>query len=181
MTWAYARRGDPMAQAGETAAVEPSETFEEFYAREFTAVVKLAYALSGSRSGSEDLAQEAFLAAHRDWDRVERPDVWVRQVVANLSRSMFRRRYAEAKALARLGPGTTATLPPLSSGGAEFWGVIRSLPRRQAQAIALRYVDDRSVAEIAEILGTAEGTVKKHLHEGRRTAVRRLQLEEDEG
>ena len=91
-------------------AVESSETFEDFYEREFRAVVGLAYALSGSRSGAEDIAQEAFLVAHRDWDRVgtyDRPDVWVRRVVANLSVSVFRRRVVEAKALARIALGYT--------------------------------------------------------------------------
>jgi RNA polymerase sigma-70 factor (ECF subfamily) len=164
-------------------AVESSETFEEFYEREFPAVVGLAFALSGSRAGSEDLAQEAFLAAHRDWDRVvtfERPDVWVRRVVSNKSMSMFRRRYAEARAMARFAQRTAATLPELSADDAEFWAAVRSLPRRQAQVIALRYLDDRTVAEIAEILGTAEGTVKKHLHDGRQVVVRKLRLEEDD-
>lgn len=60
----------PVAVGSEPAAVRSSETFEDFYVREFPAVVGLAYALSGSRSGAEDLAQEAFLAAHRGWDRI---------------------------------------------------------------------------------------------------------------
>ena len=181
MTWASLERGDPMLAEGGPAAVESSDTFEEFYAREFPAVVGLAFALSGSRTGSEDLAQEAFLAAHRDWDRVggfERPDVWVRRVVSNKSMSMFRRRYAEARAMARLALGTATTMPEISADGAEFWAAVRSLPRRQAQVIALRYMEDRPVAEIAEILGTAEGTVRKHLHDGRQTLSRRLRLEE---
>lgn len=168
---------------GSAAAVGASETFEEFYAREFPAVVGLAFALSGSRTASEDLAQEAFLAAHRDWDRVgmfDRPDLWVRRVVANKSMSMFRRRYAEARALTRLAAGTATTVPALSADDAEFWAAVRSLPRRQGQVIALHYLDDRPVAEIAEILGTATGTVKKHLHDGRRTLVHRLRLEEDD-
>jgi RNA polymerase sigma-70 factor (ECF subfamily) len=173
-------RGNLMLDGGEyAAAVGSSETFEEFYAREFPAVVGLAFALSGSRTASEDLAQEAFLAAHRDWHRVDRPDVWVRRVVSNMSTSMLRRRYAEARALARLAWGTAMTMPELSADDAEFWAAVRSLPRRQAQVIALRYLDDRPVAEIAEILGTAEGTVKKHLHEGRQTVISRLRLEED--
>ena len=46
------------------------ERFEDFYVREYSALVGLAYALSGSRSGAEDLAQEAFLAAYSDWDRI---------------------------------------------------------------------------------------------------------------
>ena len=183
MTWTYVKEGDSVSHGAEP-AVGSSETFEAFYAREFPAIVALAYALSGSRTASEDLAQEALLAAHGDWDRVggfERPEVWVRRVVANLSMSMFRHRYAEAKALARLALGTTTTMPALDADDAEFWAAVRSLPRRQAQVIALRYLDDRSVGEIAEILGTATGTVKKHLHDGRRAVAHRLRLEEDDG
>jgi RNA polymerase sigma-70 factor (ECF subfamily) len=183
MTWTYLEEGERMSHGAEP-AVDPSETFEEFYAREFPAIVALAYTLSGSRTASEDLAQEALMAAHGDWDRVggfDRPDVWVRRVVTNLSMSMFRRRYAEAKALARLALGTTTTMPALDADDAEFWAAVRSLPRRQAQVIALRYLDDRSVTEIAEILGTATGTVKKHLHDGRHAVARRLRLEEDDG
>jgi RNA polymerase sigma-70 factor (ECF subfamily) len=173
-----------LATAG---GIEPgsltSETFEDFYEREFPAVVGLAYALSGSRSGAEDLAQEAFLAAHRRWDRVgtyERADVWVRRVVANLSVSTFRRRMVEAAAYARVTLGTSEALPELSADDVEFWRAVRSLPRRQSQVIALHYLEDLPVAEIASILGTAEGTVKKHLHDGRRALARRLELEEDE-
>ena len=172
-----------VAEGSEPVAVTSSETFEDFYVREFPAVVGLAYALSGSRSGAEDLAQEAFLAAHRGWDRVwsyDEPGVWVRRVVANLSVSSFRRRVVETKALARIALGYTPALPELSVDDAEFWQAVRSLPRRQAQAIALHYLEDMSVAEVARVLGTAEGTVKKHLYEGRRALARRLELEEDE-
>ena len=183
MTWLHLERGEPVVHEGGSTAVDSLETFEEFYAREFPAVVGLAFALSGSRTASEDLAQEAFLAAHRHWERVagyERPDLWVRRVVSNMSMSMFRRRYAEARALARFARRTASTLPELSGDDAEFWAAVRSLPRRQAQVIALRYLDDRSVAEIAEILGTATGTVKKQLYDGRQNVVRRLRLEEDD-
>jgi RNA polymerase sigma-70 factor (ECF subfamily) len=183
MTWSYAGRGDPVMRSSEATAVGSSGTFEEFYEREFRAVAGLAYALSGSRSSAEDLAQEAFLVAHRDWDRIgtyARPEAWVRRVVANLSVSAYRRRVVEAKTLARMALGYTPTLPELSADDAEFWGAVRSLPRRQAQVIALHYLEDRAVAEIAEILGTAEGTVKKHLYDGRQALVRRLELEEDD-
>ena len=181
-SWPYVGGADGVSHGGER-AVDSSETFEEFYAREFPAVVGLAFALSGSRTASEDLAQDAFLAAHRDWARLaeyERPDLWVRRVVSNMSMSMFRRRYAEARALAKFAGGAASTLPELSADDAEFWAAVRSLPRRQAQVIALRYLDDRPVAQIAEILGTAEGTVKKQLHDGRKNVVRRLRLEEDD-
>jgi RNA polymerase sigma-70 factor (ECF subfamily) len=157
------------------------ESFEDFYAKEYPAVVGLAYALSGSRWVAEDLAQEAFLAAHRKWDRIaayEQPGSWVRRVVANLSVSAFRRRLAEAKALGRIALGQASTVAELSAEDAEFWRAVRALPRRQAQVVALHYLEDRPVAEIADALGIASGTVKKHLHDGRRELARRLELEE---
>jgi DNA-directed RNA polymerase specialized sigma24 family protein len=50
--------------------IEPQGGFEGFFLREYRGVVELAYALSGNRAGAEDIAQEAFLRAHRDWHRV---------------------------------------------------------------------------------------------------------------
>ena len=51
---------------------------------------------------------------------------------------------------------------------------MRALPSRQAQCVALLYLEDRPVAEIGEILGIAAGTVRVHLHEARATLARRL-------
>jgi len=158
------------------------ETFDDFYRREFAAVVGLAYALSGNRWTAEDMAQESFLVAHREWDRVgayEDPGAWVRRVVTNLSVSAFRRRMIEAKALARLALGQVWVLPDLEPPEDGFWRAVRSLPRRQSQAVALHYLEDRPVSEIADILGMAPGTVKKHLYDGRQTLARMLEVEED--
>ena len=170
-------RSDPVVRTA-------PESFEDFYVREYLAVVGLAFALSGSRWGAEDLAQEAFMAAHRDWERIrayERPGAWVRRVVANMSVSTFRRRAAEAKALARIPFGEDSALPDLASGDPEFWAAIRALPRRQAQVVALYYLEDRPVAEVAEILDVTVGTVKRHLHNGRQGLARRLRSQEDDG
>lgn len=56
----------------------------------------------------------------------------------------------------------------------DFWAAVRSLPRRQAAVIALHYYEDLPVADIAAVLGIAEGTVKAHLHKGRESLARRL-------
>ena len=167
----------------ERLVVEHGSSFDEFYAREYRAVLGLALALCGNRWAAEDLAQEAFLAAHRNWPRVSdypRPDLWVRRVVANLSVSAFRRRVAEARALGRIALGRTPPLPELSADDAGFWQAVRSLPRRQAQVVALHYLEDRPLADIASILGIAVGTVKKHLHDGRRALAERLGVEDEE-
>lgn len=172
-------------RAGERRDDVPPDTvvarvpFERFYEQEYRSVVGLAYALSGSRSASEDLAQEAFIAAHRNWDRIgayDKPGAWVRRVVANLSVSRYRRLTTEARALTRLGGmrRDAEVLPELPSEAEAFWGHVRRLPRRQAQAIALHYLEDRSVADIAEILECSANTVKVHLHKGRTQLAERL-------
>jgi len=159
-----------------------TESFDHFYEREFRSVVGLAYALSGSRAASEDLAQEAFIAAHRNWEKVgsyDKPEAWVRRVVSNLSVSRFRKHASEIKALTRLAGfrGESAALPELPSEAEDFWSKVRKLPRRQAQVIALHYLEDRPVAEIAEILQCSQNTVKVHLHKGRQKLAERLGIQ----
>ena len=158
-------------------------SFEHFYLEEYPRVVDLSYALSGSRGGAEDIAQEAFLRAYRDWDRVssyEHQAAWVRRVAANLATSGLRRKVVEARALVRLTARREPALDPLPASNAEFWRVVRALPQRQAQAVALYYLEDLSIAQTAVVLDCAEGTVKAHLAKARRTLARRLQLDTGE-
>ena len=142
-------------------------------------MLALAYVLSGSRSAAEELAQDAFLAAHRRWDRIsayEDPAAWVRRVCANRAVSALRRRLSEGRALTRL--GSRRVLPDeLPAPSAAFWRAVRELPARQAQVVALHYLEDRSVADVAHVLGCAEGTVKAHLHRARRTLATTLSCE----
>jgi RNA polymerase sigma-70 factor (sigma-E family) len=178
-----ARRTAPAPGDGGSRAVRLPGPFEHFYLEEYPKVVKLAYALSGSRSGAEDIAQEAFLRAYRDWDRVgsyEHQAAWVRRVAANLATSGLRRRLVEARALTRLARRWEPAVEPLAADNAEFWAAVRTLPRRQAQAVALYYFQDLSVQQTATVLGCSEGTVKAHLAKARRTLVRQLQPEPPE-
>jgi RNA polymerase sigma-70 factor (ECF subfamily) len=159
------------------------ERFDEFYLREYPATVTLAWALSGSRFIAEELAQEAFLAAWRQWPRIggyQQPAGWVRRVVANLATSTIRRRLAEGRAVVRMAAGRPADVPEPSAATAEVWRAVRGLPRRQAQVLALHYLLGCSVSEIATILDRSERTVKQHLHNGRVGVGRRLGLEPED-
>jgi RNA polymerase sigma-70 factor, ECF subfamily len=171
-------KGRTAAEPAEVVVVRLPERFEEFYEREYHRVVGFAYALGGSWWAAEDAAQEAFLRAHREWERVgryEQPGAWVRRVVANLAVSAFRHRLAEAKALVRLAARAGAVPdPPLPPEVADFWRAVRALPARQRQAVALFYLEDWPTAEIARYLGCSEATVRGHLHRGRRALARRL-------
>ncbi len=60
--------------------------------------------------------------------------------------------------------GATREAPLLPGIDEEFWRAIRELPRRQAQCVALRYLEDRTVAEVASILGITSSTVRVHMH-----------------
>jgi RNA polymerase sigma-70 factor (ECF subfamily) len=167
------------APADETVVVG-QEAFETFYRREFRGVVGLAYALSGSRLGAEDLAQEAFIAAHQRWDKIaeyDNPAAWVRRVVANMAISAFSKRAAEARAFARIAIHRQEALPELEPEDEEFWNLVRGLPAKQAQAIALFYLEDRSVADIARIIECSPATAKVHLFRGRQSLAAKLNLE----
>lgn len=154
------------------------EGFDAFYRREYSRMVALAYALLGSGVAAEDVVQEAFLAAHRRWSKIagyDDPRGWVRRVVVNRATSVLRRRTAEWRAVHRLGSRDAwSTVPALEPGAREVWDEVRALPRRQAQAIALYYVDDLSLDEIGGVLGCSPGTVKTHLHRARQQLERKL-------
>jgi RNA polymerase sigma-70 factor (ECF subfamily) len=158
-----------------------SEDFDAFFARDYPRVVALAYALCGNRAVAEDLTQDAFVAAYRrarGGHDIANLAGYVRSSVANGSRSLVRRRLAEARALARLRRRPARVELPEASE--RFWAAVRSLPRRQAQVVALFYAEDRSVADIASLLGMAEPTVKVHLHRARLALAPRLGAEPPE-
>jgi RNA polymerase sigma-70 factor (ECF subfamily) len=153
------------------------EGFDSFYRREFPKAVALAYALTGSTLAAEDIAQESLMAAHRHWERIsgyDKPGAWLRRVVVNRATSLYRSRVAEWRAARRLAQRAAATVPELEPATAEVWEAVRRLPKRQGQAIALHYVDELSLDEIATVLGCSAGTVKAHLYRGRRRLSQRL-------
>ncbi len=154
--------------------------FTAFYRRELPALVTLAAAIAGAER-AEEVAQEALLRAHREWSRIERfdkPGAWVRRVAINLATSDRRRRSSESRALARVAGRRQLDAPPPEVDG--FWELVRQLPDRQAAAVALHYLEDRSIAEMAVILECAEGTAKAHLHKARATLAGLLRDQEPE-
>ena len=174
---------DSTAPTAEPLLPYTGESFDRFYQREFNATVTLAYVLSGRWGVAEELAQEAFLVAHRQWDKLshyEQPRAFVRRLVANAAVSHHRRVAAEARALVRLVAGQRPAPAAVGAEATAFWRLVRGLPRRQAQVTALFYLEDRSVEEIAAVLGCAEATVKVHLHRARIALARQLGAPEGE-
>lgn len=166
---------------GSPSAVLRTTTFEQFYACEYRSCAALAYSLCGNLGLAEEIAQDAMTTAYREWDRIrqmELPGSWVRRTTANMATSAVRRRAAEARAVLRMSSRrqVDAVLPESDE---DFWRAVRRLPRRQAQATALRYGLGCTVPEVAQILGCAEGTVKASLHAARTAVSRQLAVEAD--
>jgi RNA polymerase sigma factor (sigma-70 family) len=165
--------------AADVPVVKSREPFEVFYGREYRPLLGLAHVLTGNPSLAEELTQEAFLAAYRLWDRLDNPEGWIRSVVSNHARSWFRRRYAEMRALTRLGPRREAGILEMPADTAYVWDEVRRLPRRQGQIIALVYLEDRSTREVAQILGCTESTARVHLARARKQLATVLGVQEE--
>lgn len=149
--------------------------FERLFADEYPSLVAFGVAMTGDLEVARDLAQETMARAHRHWSTVEAADApaaWLRRVMRNLITDHHRRRGVERRAVSRLaGRASTPDQggPRVAIGLAELLAV---LPERQRSIVALHYVDDRSVAEIADVLSIAPGTVKASLWKARRTLRR---------
>ncbi len=143
--------------------------FEELYHAQATTTLAVVLALRGPGADAEDVVQEAFARALAQWVEVRemaRPDLWVQRVALNLATSRLRRRSAEARAVARLSKRPEVAYDAF---GVEqpFWDAVRRLPPKQRRVVALRYAGDLTIADIAVIVGSAEGTVKAQLHAAR--------------
>jgi RNA polymerase sigma-70 factor (ECF subfamily) len=151
-------------------------SFGRFYAEEYRGVLGLAFVLTGDLRLAEDLTQDAFIAAWNSWTELANPAGWVRSVVSNKARSSWRRRFASQRAFEALADRVPAVVQ-LPDDTLDFWEYVHALPRRQAQVVALFYLDDLPASEIAELLGCDESTVRKHLTRARRNLASRLGVE----
>jgi RNA polymerase sigma-70 factor (ECF subfamily) len=168
-----------------TAVTEPGRVealdFDDFYAREYGRIVALAFALTGDRGAAEDAAQDAFLAAHLDWDRIagyDRPGAWVRRVVLNRAKTRSVRRDRESRALTRFAAASPEAVEDRIDDADAFWSAVRTLPAQQRQCVVLHYLDDLDAAEIGAVLELAPSTVRVHLHRARARLAELLALEE---
>jgi DNA-directed RNA polymerase specialized sigma24 family protein len=90
-----------------------------------------------------------------------------------LAHSRVRRLHAEARALARYSARQPLRVEAVDPADAGFWGKVRRLPRRQREVIVLRYVDELTDPEIADVLGCSESTVRVHVHRATTTLARK--------
>lgn len=143
--------------------------FDAFYRATATRVVHLVYATTGSLGLAQDSAQEAYARAWADWSRISRADdplAWVRTVARRHAVSQWRKDQNRRKAYAR--HGETPALPGPSEDRVAVTTALAQLSAPLREAVALHYVADLSVEQIARETGAPVGTVKARLHRGRK-------------
>jgi RNA polymerase sigma-70 factor (ECF subfamily) len=159
-----------------------SADFDAFYIATVRRVVLYLYAACGDRSDAQDIAQEAFARAWQHWSRVagyDDPEAWVRTVAWRLMINRWRGLRRRLAARARVGPPAEATGSPSPDRVAIIDALLR-LPKPQRQVVALHYLLDMPVNEIAASTGTPAGTVKARLSRARTTLARLLDEHDQE-
>ena len=150
--------------------------FRAFFDAEFRSLRRIGYLLTSDWTEAEDLAQEAMVRVYRAWPRIrerEHPAVYARAVLVNRHRSLLRRAKVEAKHAIARRPDTPAVVEGMGEDQIVVWDALATLPRREREALVLRYYEDLPQAEIAKVLGIPVGTVKSVTHRalGRLRAV----------
>lgn len=134
--------------------------FDDFVVARSQPLLRTAYLLVHDEALAEDLLQAALTKAWFVWGRIEgEPEAYVRRILVTTAASWWRRRWVRETPTERLPePAWTPQVSP--DGNQDLWVALGRLPRRQRAAVVLRYLEDRSEAETAELLGCSVGTVK---------------------
>lgn len=156
------------------------EEFREFVAARSHALLRTAYLLAGDWASAEDLLQTTLTKTYLAWKRlggIEAVEAYARRVLVNTATSWWRRRWH--------GERPTEVLPerPSPDGTAQhaerdaLWRHVRSLPARQRAVLVLRFYEDLSEAQTADLLDISIGTVKSQTARALKTLRKRLEAE----
>jgi RNA polymerase sigma-70 factor (sigma-E family) len=161
----------PEEPSGGGAGREQAETsFREYVTARWSALLRTAYLLTGEHDRAQELVQNALVRVHRHWSKVESagsPDAYVRKIMVNLNTDWWRRLGSRERPV---GLPTEVDRPTTADPYASFelredlWSALRELPARMRATLVLRYFEDLTEAETAQVLGCSLGTLNARLH-----------------
>lgn len=173
------------ASSGRDAATEPTrvELLDVMFRRHYAALLRLAVVMTGNREAAEDAVQEAFVALHRNRAKLRDPEAataYLRSAVLNRSRSWVRRQVTQRAVRPLMLVREHQDSPEDTTLGHEaiesLVAIMRTLPRRQREVLACRFVLELSVAETARFLEISAGSVKTHTHRGLHELQQRIEV-----
>ncbi len=143
-------------------------TFEQIVRQRETQILRIAFRIVGNWADAEDVAQEAFVRLHRNGMKFPSEaalGAWLHRVVVNLSLDRVRKSGRQGDLPADLAASGISAEAGLV---AEEWktrlaAALETLPARERAAIVLREMEGLSTAEVAEALGSSEGTVRSQI------------------
>lgn len=174
-----------MDNTGDHDVVEPAPSKGEdaltvLFTQEYGRLLRTAVLLLGDFASGQDVVQEAFIRVSSVVRRqgIEVGIGYLQRTVVNLARSDLRRRMVALRHAPRPAPDAAgADVSALALlEGAQVIAALKTLPRRQREAVVLRYCDDRSEAETADLMGVSAGAVKSYASRG--LASLRARMEE---
>ena len=121
--------------------------------------------MTGDRHSGHELAQEAFARLFAKWVGVRDPKAYVYLVATNLAREQWRRSLTERTAYDEVAHRTATDV--FNAPDIDLRDAVERLPAKLREAVLLRYYADLPVTEVAALMSTPEGTVKRLLHEAR--------------
>ena len=154
--------------------IEPDlrATLAGLHAEHWASLVRSAEWIVGDRGLAEEIVQDAFVRLVENWSRLKDPGAapaWLRKTTVNLCRSRVRRFVIGRRKRDQLGASLRVVDASSEQLGEELADgplgqAIRRLPDRQRECVALRFVHDLSLDDVAATLGISPGSVKTHLH-----------------
>jgi len=150
----------------ETGPEDEPASLEAYVHARLPALLRYAAVVTGDRTLAEDVVQEVLARAHGRWgfiSRTEHPEAYLKKMIVNEYLS-WRRRWSRVQPVESV-PVPTSDLPDHASRHAErdaLRAELASLPRYQRVVLVLRYYEDLSDAQIADVLGCSQGTVRGH-------------------
>ena len=158
-----------MAQVDAQAVkAKQNERLASLYASEAAAAIRLAYVLTGDRNAAEDIAHDAFARVGRRLVGLHDPEhsrAYLYRTVVNLCRGRGRRLGIERRALQKLDRGDPLEGPDVAAQD-EMWTALLRLPLRQRAALFLRYYQDLSEAQAADVLQCSLSAMKSLVNRG---------------
>jgi RNA polymerase sigma-70 factor (sigma-E family) len=156
------------ATRGREETVAAGGRLDGLYRQHASDAVRVAYLLTGDRALAEDITQEAFIRMFGRFRDLRNPDSfqwYLRKTVLNLVRSHFRHTRVEREFVERQPAAAPMESPDLGARD-EMWTALQELPERHRTAIVLRYYEDLSEAQTADLMNCPVGTVKSLVSRG---------------
>jgi RNA polymerase sigma-70 factor (sigma-E family) len=146
--------------------VATPDDFTEWLTGQRTALLRSATLLTGDPALAEDLVQDAAVKVAARWERLrdEHPTAYARRIVFRDHASWWRRRRETPVGTPADVRFDRAGVGPDTEGRHVVLGALATLPRGQRAVVVLRYLDDLTEREAAEVLGVSVGTVKSQSH-----------------